>query len=81
MSKSKQLTYFQALTELEQIIAEIEAEKTDIDVLAEKVKRAAYLITFCKGRLRSTGEEIRKILNDIEDKTGAGEAIEREIDL
>ncbi|PKL51407.1 MAG: exodeoxyribonuclease VII small subunit [Nitrospira bacterium HGW-Nitrospira-1] len=65
MSKSKQLTYSQALTELEEIISEIESEEINVDVLAEKVRRAAYLIKFCKDRLRNTEEEVKKALSEI----------------
>lgn len=46
MSKPKHLTYSLALTELEQITAEIESESIAVDNLSEKVKRAAYLIKF-----------------------------------
>ena len=51
MSRSRQSTYSQAWTELEKIINEIESEEINVDVLTEKVKRASYLIKFCKGRL------------------------------
>ncbi len=69
MSKSKQLTYSQALTELEEILNEIESEEINVDILAEKVKRAAYLIKFCKGKLRNTEEEVKKVLSEIEETT------------
>ncbi len=78
MSKSKQITYSQALNELEKIISEIESEKIDVDVLAEKVKRAAYLIKFCKVRLRSTEEDVKKALSDLEDKQETGAVAEEE---
>ena len=67
MSKSKQLTYSLALTELEEIISAIESEEINIDTLSEKVKRATYLIKFCKGRLRNTEEEVKKVLSEIEE--------------
>lgn len=67
MSKSRQLTYSRAWKELEEIINEIESEEIDVDVLAEKVKRASYLIKFCKGRLRNTEDEVKKVLSDIEE--------------
>ncbi len=66
MSKNRQMTYSLALTELEQIISEIESEEINVDVLAEKVKRAAFLVKFCKDRLRNTGEEVKKTLSEIE---------------
>ena len=66
MSKSRQPTYSQALTELERIVGEIESEEVDIDTLADKIKRAAWLIQFCKGRLRSTEEDVKKVLSEME---------------
>lgn len=76
MSKNKQQTYSQALTELEKIIAEIESENIDLDQLAEKVKRASQLIKFCRQRLRSTEEDVKTVLAEMEDKTAAGEDVE-----
>jgi exodeoxyribonuclease VII small subunit len=67
VSKNKQLTYSHALNELEEIISSIESEEINVDVLSEKVKRAAYLISFCKGRLRNTEEEVKKALSGIRD--------------
>ena len=69
MAEKKKLTYSQAIGELEKIINEIEAESVDVDVLAEKVKRAKYLIKFCKSNLRTTEEEVKKVLSDIEEKS------------
>ena len=66
MSKSKQPAYSQALMELEQIISEIETEDVDVDALAEKVKRAAFLVKLCKTRLRNAEEEVKKIMAEIE---------------
>ncbi|MEW6602543.1 MAG: exodeoxyribonuclease VII small subunit [Nitrospirota bacterium] len=58
--------YKEALEELEAIVEEIENETADIDVLTEKVKRAAYLIKYCREKLRKTDDEIRKVLEDFE---------------
>ncbi len=68
MTEKKKLTYAQAIEELEGIINDIEAENIDVDVLAEKVKRATYLIKFCKRNLRTTEEEVKKVLSEIEGK-------------
>ena len=68
MGERKKLSYAKAIRELEQIIGEIEAESVDVDVLAEKVRRAACLIKFCKGNLRTTEEEVTKALSEIEQK-------------
>jgi exodeoxyribonuclease VII small subunit len=64
---NKKFSYKQALEELETILAEIENDELDLDVLSEKVKRASYLIKECKSGLKKTGEEIDSILEDWED--------------
>jgi exodeoxyribonuclease VII small subunit len=59
------MTYEKAFTELQQIIAEIETGEIAVDVLSEKVKRAAELIQFCKEKLTSTENDVQKILEDL----------------
>jgi exodeoxyribonuclease VII small subunit len=56
------LTYEEAYTELAAIARAIENESIAVDVLAEKVKRAAELITYCRQKLRSTEAEVTKII-------------------
>jgi len=73
MRTNKKLTYTQAIDELEGIIEDIETETIDVDALARKVKRAAYLINFCKNNLRNTEEEVKKTLSEIEEKVGPDE--------
>lgn len=63
---SQNLTYEQAYTELAQIAKEIEQETVSVDVLAEKVKRASLLITYCQTKLKSTEEEVNKIITQME---------------
>ncbi len=58
---------------MEQIISEIETEDVDVDVLAEKVKRAALLVKLCKTRLRSAEEEVKKIMAEIEADSNQGD--------
>jgi len=61
-------TYESAYQELQQIAREIESESVSVDVLAEKVKRAAELITYCQQKLRSTEAEVAKIIEQMEQK-------------
>jgi len=37
-----------------------------VDVLAQKVKRASELISFCQSRLKSTEAEVNKIIAQME---------------
>ncbi len=64
----KNLTYEEAYAELKKIATEIENESVSVDVLAEKVKRASELITYCQGRLRSTEQEVNNIIKQMESK-------------
>jgi len=73
MRNNKKLTYAQAIDELEGIIEDIERESIDVDALAKKVKRAAYLINYCKSNLRNTEEDVKKTLTEIEEKAGVDE--------
>ncbi len=65
MAKKEQ-TYGEAMQELQDIMGTIENEDLDVDVLLEKVKKAATLIKFCKDKLQKTNVEIQKILDEIE---------------
>jgi exodeoxyribonuclease VII small subunit len=63
------LTYENAYEELVQIAREIENETVSVDVLAQKVKRASELITFCQAKLKSTETEVNKIIAQMEGNT------------
>jgi len=66
MAKLK-LTYTEAVTELEQILAELESNsEINMDLIAEKVKRAAVLMEFCKKQLHELDEELEKMMADLE---------------
>ena len=66
--KAKKEPYKAAVGELEKIVEEIENESIDVDILAEKVKRASYLINLCKNKLKSTDDEVKGILTDLEEE-------------
>jgi exodeoxyribonuclease VII small subunit len=79
--ENKEMSYSQALAELEGIIGDIESEEVDVDALAEKVKRAAVLIRFCKDTLRCTDEEVKKVLSELESKPAEGNSVEKDLGL
>ena len=60
------LTYEEAYKELALIARDIENESVSVDVLAQKVKRASELITFCQTKLKSTEAEVNKIIAQME---------------
>ena len=60
----KNISYTEAMAEIEKIMAKLRNESIDVDTLAAEVKRASELIEMCKQRLRTTEEEVRKLFND-----------------
>ncbi len=59
--------YAAAVTELEAILREIEDAEVDVDVLGDRVRRAATLIEWCRGRIlaaRSAVEDATAGLDD-----------------
>ncbi len=58
----KDLTYSQAITELENILRQMQSDALDIDMLASYTRRATELLTECRQRLTATDEELKSIL-------------------
>jgi exodeoxyribonuclease VII small subunit len=59
------MTYTEAFQELQAIVAEIEKGETTVDVLSQKVKRAAELIHICKKALHETEGDVNTILQEL----------------
>jgi exodeoxyribonuclease VII small subunit len=64
----KIVSYAEAIAEIEDIVEKIENNQLDVDELAVNVKRVAELIKLCKAKLRSTEEEVEKILKEFDDE-------------
>ncbi len=64
----EKLTYSDALAELQQLAADLENDDISIDELSDKIKRASQLLEFCQDKLRSTEEDVKKILLKMESK-------------
>lgn len=62
----KEMTYTQAVTELEGILRMMQSENCDIDQLTAYTRRATELLKDCRSRLTATDEELRSILADLE---------------
>ena len=59
--------YTEAMAELEAILEELEGDEPDIDVLAERVRRASELIKICRGRIARAQAEVDAIVVDLEE--------------
>ena len=62
-TRAKDLTYSQAVAELEKILRLMQSDECDIDRLAALTRRATELIAECRSRLVATDEELRAILD------------------
>lgn len=54
--------YEEAMEELETILHSLESDELKIDDLTKKAKRATELVEYCKTKLRTTTEELNKIM-------------------
>ncbi len=67
MSKNKDLTYEEALNQLQNIVKDLENRDIKIDDLASKVSQAKSLVDFCREKLSKTEDEINKIIRPVAD--------------
>lgn len=65
-NNEEKLTYKAAIAELEGIIDEMDDRTIGVDELAERVKRAAFLLQFCKNKLHATESEVNNVLRSFE---------------
>ena len=61
-----ELGYARALDELDAILRELEGADVDVDRLAERVARAAELITVCRARISEARLRIDQVTADLE---------------
>lgn len=61
----EEMTYAKAISELEGIVAKMQSDNCDIDSLAGYTGRALQLLKFCKEKLHTTDEEVKKCLGEL----------------
>ena len=59
--------FTEAIRELEAILARIEREEVDVDLLALELERAAALVGICRGKIRRAEVEVSQILQRLEE--------------
>jgi len=59
---AKKLSFGEAVSEVEQILAGLEQDEIDIDRLSEEVRRAVELIQVCREKLDRTDTEVRELV-------------------
>lgn len=66
MEEKKEMTYSQAIGELENIVKMMQSENCSIDNLSKYTSRSLELLKICKSKLLATDEELKKILAELE---------------
>ena len=64
MAENREISYSEAMAEVEQILASLGDGAINIDTLSERVKRASELISLCRARLRKAEEEVAALLGE-----------------
>jgi exodeoxyribonuclease VII small subunit len=64
----KNVTYSDAVAQIEEILQQIETGELDVDELTGKVKQVSELLKVCQSKLFHTEKEVEKILKDMEDE-------------
>lgn len=62
----EEMTYTQAVNELEELVKKMQDPECSIDNLSQYTKRSKELLEFCRKRLTATDEELKRILGDIQ---------------
>ncbi|MBQ2417129.1 MAG: exodeoxyribonuclease VII small subunit [Alistipes sp.] len=61
MAKKVNISYSEAMAEIEKIISTLQRGSCDVEQLATQVKRASELIECCRTKLRKTESEVEKL--------------------
>ncbi|MDH3403528.1 MAG: exodeoxyribonuclease VII small subunit [Acidobacteriota bacterium] len=70
--EAAELSFGAAMQELEGILRRVESEETDIDELADELKRAAALLETCRAKIRRAEVEVSQIVQNLDRPGGAG---------
>lgn len=65
-TEEDELSYQVAVTELDEILAELEDDSLDVDILGDRVARASELIRFCRERITAAQTQVEQIVADLE---------------
>ncbi|HET8930759.1 MAG TPA: exodeoxyribonuclease VII small subunit [Acidimicrobiales bacterium] len=68
-------SYAEATAEIDAILTELERDDLDVDLLATKVRRAAELLTWCRGRIQVATADVAEAVHALDGEpvdTGEG---------
>jgi len=69
MAADTTITYADAIAELNEILAALEDDNIDIDLLGDQVARAAELIALCRDRIDAARLRVTEIVADLDEMT------------
>lgn len=73
--------YAEAMREIEEILAELDTNTIDVDVLAAKVERASFLITWCSDRIGAAEFAVQQLVESLDvDIEGDDDEFDEELD-
>lgn len=61
MVKKVDISYSEAMAEIEKILSSLQSSDCDVETLAKRVERASELIDLCRKRLRKAEAEVDKL--------------------
>ena len=67
---AENISYKDAIEEIESILQQVESGEMDVDQLTDKVKRVSALLEICNKKLKTTEKEVEKIIKDMEGGDG-----------
>ena len=62
----KEESYNEAIEKLRRIVAEIDKDELDVDLLSEKVKEASRLIKLCNVKVYKVDTDVRNVLEELD---------------
>jgi exodeoxyribonuclease VII small subunit len=72
-TQPEDLAYREALGELDEIVAELEADDVDVDVVADRLERAAALVTELQRRIHDATVRVEQLAPKLERAADAPE--------
>ena len=64
---AENITYKDAIEEIESILQQVESGELDVDQLTDKVKRVSALLGICNKKLKTTEQEVEKIIREMQE--------------
>jgi exodeoxyribonuclease VII small subunit len=68
-----EIGYADAMAELGDILAELDRDDLDVDVLAERVRRAGELIALCRARIARAQSDVEGIVTSLDSFAAVGD--------